>query len=252
MSLDTINIIAIVWAIVAIVLLPIQLKITAPYGRHSKKGWGPMIPNKLGWLLMESPSMLIMGYFLILTITQKGNIYSIFLMSLWVLHYVNRSVIFPLRTRTDGKQMPVSIAFSAIFFNLVNAPVNGYYFLHFAQYPHLYCLSWNFLAGFFLFFLGVYINNKSDTMLIHLRQPGQTGYVIPKGFLFDKISCPNLFGEMIEWLGFALMAWHLPALSFFVWTVCNLLPRAVSHHKWYLDKFPDYPKERKAVLPGLV
>jgi steroid 5-alpha reductase family enzyme len=173
-------------------------------------------------------------------------------MSLWTLHYLNRSVIFPFRTRTEGKQMPVSIVFSAIFFNLINAPINGYYFLHFAQYSELNCLTWNFLLGFFLFFAGVYINNKSDTMLINLRQPGQTGYTIPLGFLFNYISCPNLFGEMIEWLGFALMAWHLPALSFFVWTVCNLLPRAVSHHKWYKEKFPEYPKERKAVIPFLI
>jgi 3-oxo-5-alpha-steroid 4-dehydrogenase 1 len=252
MSLSLVNTISLAWAIVAIVLVPIQLKVTAPYGRHSKSGWGPMISNKLGWILMESPSMLIMAYFLYRVIAGEGNINSIFMMGLWVLHYLNRSVIFPLRTRTDGKQMPLSIAFSAIFFNLVNAPLNGYYFLYFADYPELYGLSWNFLTGFFLFFLGVYINNKSDTMLINLRQPGQTGYVIPKGFLFKYISCPNLFGEMVEWLGFALMAWHWPGWTFFIWTICNLLPRAVSHHKWYLEKFPDYPKERKAVVPFLV
>lgn len=252
MSQSTLEAISIAWAIVAVVLLPVQLRVTAPYGRHSKQGWGPMIPNKLGWVLMESPSMLIMGYFLWQVGTGDANVYSMFLMGLWVLHYINRSVIFPLRTRTEGKQMPVSIAFSAIFFNLVNAPINGYYFLHFADYPELYCLNWNFLLGFALFFLGVYINNRSDTMLINLRKPGQTGYVIPQGFLFKYISCPNLFGEMVEWLGFALMAGHWPGWTFFIWTVCNLLPRAVSHHKWYLSKFPDYPKERKAVIPFLV
>ena len=93
------------------------------------------------------------------------------------------------------------------------------------------------------------INNYSDSFLINLRKPGQTDYTLPTGFLFNKISCPNLFGEMIEWIGFALMAQHLPALSFAVWTICNLLPRAISHHKWYLQHFTDYPKNRKAVIP---
>ena len=65
------------------------------------------------------------------------------------------------------------------------------------------------------------INNYSDSFLINLRKPGQTDYTLPTGFLFNKISCPNLFGEMIEWIGFALMAQHLPALSFAVWTICN-------------------------------
>jgi 3-oxo-5-alpha-steroid 4-dehydrogenase 1 len=29
----------------------------------------------------------------------------------------------------------------------------------------------------------------------------------------------------------------------------NLLPRALSHHKWYNEEFDGYPPERKAVVP---
>jgi hypothetical protein len=47
------------------------------------------------------------------------------------------------------------------------------------------------------------------------------------------------------------MAWNLPALSFAIWTFANLVPRALNHHNWYKDKFPDYPKNRKAVFPFL-
>ena len=57
-------------------------------------------------------------------------------------------------------------------------------------------------------------------------------------------------GEIIEWSGFALMCWNLPALSFAVWTAANLIPRALSHHAWYRRTFPDYPPGRKAVIPG--
>jgi 3-oxo-5-alpha-steroid 4-dehydrogenase 1 len=89
-------------------------------------------------------------------------------------------------------------------------------------------------------------------MLINLRKPGETGYKIPKGFLFNYISCPNLFGEMVEWIGFGIMINSLPAYSFPIWTIVNLLPRALDHHKWYLQKFADYPKERKAVVPGVL
>lgn len=28
-----------------------------------------------------------------------------------------------------------------------------------------------------------------------------------------------------------------------------LAPKAMTHHQFYLDKFSDYPKERKAVFP---
>ena len=30
--------------------------VVAPYGRHFRGGWGAIISNKLGWLIMESVS----------------------------------------------------------------------------------------------------------------------------------------------------------------------------------------------------
>lgn len=79
---------------------------------------------------------------------------------------------------------------------------------------------------------GAYINIRSDDILIRLRKPGESGYKIPQGFLFRYVSSPNLLGEMIEWVGFAILCWNLPALSFAIWTVCNLGPRAIHHHQW--------------------
>jgi steroid 5-alpha reductase family enzyme len=106
--------------------------------------------------------------------------------------------------------------------------------------------------GFLLFFGGAYINIRSDNILLRLRKPGETDYKIPAGFLFRYVSCPNFLGEMIEWSGFAIMAWNVPALSFAVWTVANLAPRALHHHRWYLEKFSEYPKNRKAFIPFLL
>ena len=31
--------------------------ITAPYGKFYRKGWGPHLPAKWGWLIMESPAV---------------------------------------------------------------------------------------------------------------------------------------------------------------------------------------------------
>lgn len=148
--------------------------------------------------------------------------------------------------------MPVVIMFNAVLFNLVNAGMNGYYLAELAPAED-YSLEWfntpHFMIGIALFGAGMFINMKSDTILINLRKPGETGYKIPKGFLFNYVSSPNLFGEIIEWAGFALMAWNLPALTFAVWTFANLVPRAKNHHDWYLSKFSDYPEERKIVFP---
>jgi steroid 5-alpha-reductase/3-oxo-5-alpha-steroid 4-dehydrogenase 1 len=103
-----------------------------------------------------------------------------------------------------------------------------------------------------LFVLGFSINLQADTILINLRQPGETGYKIPRGGLFRLVSCPNYLGELIEWTGWAIATWSLPGLAFAVWTAANLVPRALSHHRWYRDRFPDYPAERRAVIPLLL
>ncbi len=66
------------------------------------------------------------------------------------------------------------------------------------------------------------------------------------------MSCPNYLGEMMEWGGWTLACWNLGALAFLVWTVANLAPRAIKTHRWYRDRFSDYPPKRKALLPFIV
>lgn len=147
--------------------------------------------------------------------------------------------------------MPLTIVFSAVFFNFLNAGLNGYFLANFETYTAVNFTNWNFILGSILFVIGFVSNQISDTILINLRKPNETGYKIPKGFLFKYISCPNLFSELIQWTGFALMAWNFPATTFLIWTAANLLPRAIKHHKWYKSNFKEYPKNRKAVIPGI-
>ncbi len=106
-----------------------------------------------------------------------------------------------------------------------------------------------FIIGTTIWLGGYIINLSSDRTLRHLRAPGETGYKIPHGGLFEYISCPNYFGEILEWAGWAILTWSLAGFVFALWTVANLAPRARSHHKWYQEKFSDYPPERKALIP---
>jgi protein-S-isoprenylcysteine O-methyltransferase Ste14 len=69
--------------------------------------------------------------------------------------------------------------------------------------------------------------------------------------LFEWVSCPNYLGEIVAWAGWALATWSPAGLVFAVWTFANLAPRAWSHHRWYRSNFPEYPKERKALVPGV-
>ena len=253
MDINTIQYVAAIWIIIAIVLFPMLLKITAPYGRHSKKNWGPMIDNRLGWILMEAPSFIIFVS-LVLAGNKTPDTTVWVLFGLWAMHYLNRAFIFPLRTKTKGKKMPVLIMLMAIFFNLINASINGYW-LGFVTppYPSGWLTDPRFIIGFAIFIFGFITNQMADKKLIGLRKGGQKGYFIPRGGLFNYISCPNFFGEIVEWTGFAIMAWNLPAVSFAVWTAANLIPRALDHHKCYKSHFKqEYPAKRKAVIPFVV
>jgi hypothetical protein len=57
---------------------------------------------------------------------------------------------------------------------------------------------------------------------------------------------------MIEWTGLALAACTPASIAFLLFTIANLLPRALAHHKWYQQKFADYPKDRKAIIPFIL
>lgn len=253
LPMETFNIICYVWLGIAVCVHVAMFFVVAPFGRHTKTTWGATMDNRLAWIVMELPSLAIMVFFL-LTGPQSMLSYAWVLFGFWMLHYANRSLVYPFRIRSKNKKMPILIMANAIIFNLMNAGLNGY-FLGYLSSAEQYTAAWLtsplFIAGAALFLAGMAINWIADTILIGLRKPGETGYVIPKGFLFNYVASPNLFGEVIEWVGFALMAWNLPALTFAVWTFANLVPRAKNHLDWYRENFPDFPKNRKAIFPGI-
>ena len=250
--MSTIDIVAIAWTLLALVVFPTQFRVTAPYGRHTRTDWGPSMSNRLGWCLMELVSLVVFaGLFLAGGNDKTAPMWVFF--ALWTAHYINRSLIFPWRTHTRGKTIPLAIVGSAAGFNIVNAGLNGLYLGWVGPvYPPEWLSDPRFIIGLVIFLGGAAINLWADNRLIGLRADGGTGYKIPRGGLFEWVSCPNHMGEIIQWSGFALMCWNLPALSFAVWTAANLIPRTISHHAWYKKTFPDYPQNRHAVIPGLL
>ncbi|HXH19264.1 MAG TPA: DUF1295 domain-containing protein [Chitinophagales bacterium] len=240
------------WCLLSVIIFFLLLKITAPYGRHARKGWGFSINNRLGWFLMEIVSPLSFGCFFMQN-SEKSSVNWLFF-SLWMAHYFNRSIIYPLRIPDKSKQMPLLISVSAICFNGMNGFLNGYYLgILKPGYENAWMTDVRFVLGILLFVSGFIINFSSDNILIHLRKNSAEGeYKIPEGGFFRWISCPNYLGEIIEWSGWAVATWSLPGFSFALWTAANLFPRAIKHHKWYRLKFNHYPSGRKAIIPGVI
>lgn len=225
--------------------------ITAPYGRHSRPGWGPSVDNRLGWVLMESPSVL---WFSLVYSWGSNRWASTPLVgaTLWLTHYVYRAGVYPFLIRSSSsKRIPLTVMLAGDAYNFVNAYVNARYLSQFGDYRHDELLARpSFYLGLLLFGFGLVSNIKADQTLIHLRRPGETGYRIPTGGLFELVTAPNYFAEILEWAGWSLLTGSPAGWSFALYTAANLVPRAVSNHRWYQDKFRDeYPASRRAIFP---
>jgi 3-oxo-5-alpha-steroid 4-dehydrogenase 1 len=243
------RIVMLVWMGIALGTFCVLLFVTAPYGRHSRSGWGPAIPARTGWILMEVVSPLAFLYFFLRNNAGSNTVTSLFA-GLFLLHYLNRAFVYPFRMKSGDRPMPVSMIASGMFFNTVNGLLNGCYLNLFSfRYTAAWLLDPRFLGGAALFFSGMFINMHSDGILRSLRADGDPHYKIPRGGAFRFVSCGNYFGELIEWIGWACLSWSLAGLTFAVWTAANLIPRALAHHRWYQQCFPEYPQGRKAILP---
>ncbi|CCL99235.1 uncharacterized protein FIBRA_01250 [Fibroporia radiculosa] len=240
---------------------------------------------------LVSPFMLAYSYFkapLASEVTPPLSLEhpSTLLAVLFLLHYLNRALISPLRTPSRSKSH-VSVILSGLIFNLLNGSLMGTYLSspdaqHFLADAFSRPLFW---TGIGLWALGLAGNILHDEILLNIRRnakakgkakarggddngkrkSNQEHYAVPHGYLYHFISYPNYFCEWCEWLGFALAAAPPPSFesfaqlletlhppyAFVFLEVVLMLPRAYRGHKWYHSRFPDYPPERRAVIPFL-
>jgi len=232
-------------------------KVRAPYGRYtgSVKGFDllPSFNSTIAWIIQEIPCLLIPFYNYFLSPTRNpealSSISNNILLFLFVFHYTNRALIYPF-TLTKASKFPGLVLFLGVFYTCLHGYIQSRELCVFTVYPDDWIYSPRFIIGVSIFFLGFYWNNQADRILRNLRKPGETEYKIPRGGMFEYVSGANYFAETLEWFGYFLACSNLASLSYFVATFANIVPRAVSHHEWYLQTFKDkYPKNRKAVIP---
>lgn len=236
--------------ILALIVFIILFFVSAPYGKFLRKGWGPVIRSKWAWMVMEFPSPALILIFFITS--GSYSIPGFVFLFLWLAHYIHRTFIYPFLQAGKEKDFPVVVALMAFAFNCINGLINGYGVFHLYSYDLSYIISVKFIAGTALFITGFIINKMSDEQLRKLRKQSPDKYLLPRGGLFNYISNPHYFGEILEWAGWAVATWSLPGIAFFVFTFANLFPRAVASHRWYKSHFRDYPENRKAIIPFII
>ncbi|XP_013093798.2 very-long-chain enoyl-CoA reductase-like isoform X2 [Biomphalaria glabrata] len=175
----------------------------------------------------------------------------------WTFHYAKRLLETLFVHRFSHATMPILNIFKnstyywgftalvAYFVNhpLYTPPTNGN-----AQ-------IWAGLGTFIFAELG---NFSVHVALRNLRPPGTKERRIPKAdsnpfsWLFNLVSCPNYFYEVLAWVGFTVMTQCLPAGLFCLAGFYQMAVWAKAKHRNYLKEFKDYPRSRTAIVPFLL
>ena len=220
----------------------------------------PVIPSRISWIVQECPCVFVTIFYLIHAhseITAK----KILVILPFLIHYIHRTFIFPFVIHSS-KNNPLEItlmAFTFCFFNAIMINRSIFYYIDY----DLNNFWLYYIFGLITFACGMYINMFSDYSMIKQRnnnneQTNGSKYIIPRGFMYELISCPNYFGELTEWLGFFVLSNTFSGLVFFVSTFANLFPRALQYHNWYKEKFKEkFNSDKdlmshKAIVPFLL
>lgn len=212
--------------------------VNAGYGMMYSKRWGLSVNNRLGWILMELPAFLLMFVLWYLSPRCFDCVPLVFFL-VFEVHYFQRTFIFPMLMRGSNR-MPWLIIIFGWMFNAANAYIQGGW-IFYVSLDDLYTSEWLtrpcFWFGLTIFIIGFAINLHSDNVIRHLRAPGDTRHYIPRAGLYRYVSSANYFGELLEWVGFAVLTWSAAGAMFAIWTFANLAPRAAKIHKRYAEEF---------------
>ncbi|MBO5708733.1 MAG: DUF1295 domain-containing protein [Bacteroidales bacterium] len=258
MAMNTYYIILTSMAVMAVIVFVALFYFKAGYGYLSTSKWGPKISNKAAWVIMEAPAFIFLLYQTIsfaASGVETGNSRTVLyiMAGLFLLHYFQRSFIFPFLMRGKSK-MPIAIMLMGLTFNTLNAYLIGGWL--YGQAPAgMYGTHWlwspQFIIGAVIFFTGMAINLHSDHIIRNLRKPGDTKHYIPRKGLYKYVTSANYFGEFTEWVGYAILTWSPAGLLFAAWTFANLAPRAKSLTAKYEEEFGEEYKslKKKHIIP---
>ena len=103
------------------VVFVVLTRISAPYGRHGRPGWGPMVPAGVAWCAMEVVTLV--GFGLCYWIGNEPSSAALVLFCMYAGHYVYRSGIYPWLSAPNASPVPLSVVLMATVFNGFNSTI---------------------------------------------------------------------------------------------------------------------------------
>ncbi len=242
---------------IVVITVVAALFMQTPYGRFADAKWGLSLDPRLGWFLMELPASVtfLVTFFLG---ARRFDAYPLVLLLVWCFHYLNRGFLMPLLMRVPAGQKG-SFSLMVVVIGWVVTSLHGYLNARWATTFHANTsAAWltdpRFLVGIATYCVAMGANLHADHVLRTLRTKdevarGERVYRIPRGGLFELVTNASYFTELLAWAGFALFTWSPGGLFILGISLANLVPRAIATQRWYHRTFPEYPKERKILVP---
>ncbi|MET0792796.1 MAG: hypothetical protein ABW061_14850 [Polyangiaceae bacterium] len=112
-------------------------------------------------------------------------------------------------------------------------------------------------VGLALFVAAEAGNARAHVLLRELRSPNGAERPVPRGFLFERVSCPHYLCEILSWLAFNLVTGTLAGVAFWLVGSAILAAWARARHLAYQRAFDgqdgreQYPVTRRALIPFL-
>ena len=244
------NAVAAIWCLLALPVLAAGLSGRDAVGRLGGEGIGRRIDARTGWFVIE---LLALATFPAIYL-MSGNLHLVgnIALALWLAHYAHRTLLWPWLVQKADATVSLAMVAAGAGFNLLAGALLGWFMGYAADYVDAWLLDPRFIAGLGLMIGGAALNVWADYYVLHLRKTSSERRVMPEGGAFKVMACPNLAGEIIEWIGFALLTWSLPGVAFALWTIANLVPRAIWRRNWYRETFSGFAGTKAALVPGIL
>ena len=177
---------------------------------------------------------------------------------MWGLHFIRRFTEVLFVHRYSRRQSVVEAVGASVYYGFFGLWVGwsmNYYLGYKLPHPGF------FYPGVLLFIIGEIGNCAHHVKLMLLgkqaqedRERGNSSarHKMPEGLLFNYVSCPHYFFEIVTWIGYSLATMVLPVFVFLAATVITLSFYSYRNHQKYQADFPDYPTNRKMLIPFIL
>ena len=198
---------------------------------YSKFGTGVGVNSRTGLALAYTTPIII---YIALWIEGGApqSPYHLVVLGTFLLHFIRRilEILFvnsysrptPLRAL-----VPIALVYGGA------AASSAFFQVHTSGQP---TSSPTFMLGTVLFGLGELLNGYHHWLLARLRLPGVHTYVVPRGGLFGWVASPHYFGEILSFVGYAMMSDLFPVWGNALVVSAYLSARANSTLKWYREE----------------